>query len=128
MKRTQQQLTRVLIDSLDGATKSQVEAVATEFVSLLASRGELHRVRQVIEAVEGVWREKYGAATITIETAHKISEVLRKKLESLAPGAQLKERIRPELIGGAKLRIDEVIIEGSIQGHLSRLNQALRNA
>lgn len=121
MKRTEKQLARVLVHSLDGATKPQVESTAAELVHLLASRGETHRVRRVIEAIESAWREKYGAATVTIETAYELSASLRKKVEALAPGAQIREKVRPEIIGGARLRIDETIIDGSIEGHLARL-------
>lgn len=128
MKRTEKQLAQAFVTSLDGATKPQVENAATELVALLTSRNETHRVRGVIEAIEDVWREHYGAATVTIETAHPLSSMLKKKLESLALGAELKEKVRPEIIGGAKLRIDDRIIDGSIEGHLAQLNQALRNA
>lgn len=128
MKRTEKQLARVLVESLDGATMPQVESAATELVQLLASRGETHRVRRVIEAIEDAWRKQYGVAIMTIETAHPLTSVLRKKLEAIAPGAELKEKVRLEIIGGAKLRIDETIVDGSIEGHLAHLNQTLRNA
>lgn len=128
MKRTEKQLARVLIESLDGATKPQVESAAAELVQLLASRGQTHRVRRVIEAVDEAWRKQYGVATITIETAHPLTSALRQKLEAIAPGAELKEKVRSQIIGGAKLRIDETIVDGSIEGHLAHLNQALRNA
>lgn len=128
MKKTEKQLARAFVKSLDGATRPQVEHAATEFVTLLASRHETHRVKGLIEAVEAVWRELYGAATVKIETAHPLTAALRKKLEDLAPGAEIRERVRLEVIGGARLRIDETIIDGSIEGHLAHLNQALRNA
>ena len=128
MKRNEKQLARAFVSSLDGATKPQVENAASELVALLAERNETHRVRGVIEAIENVWREQYGAATVKIQTAHPLTSSLRKKLEELAPGAEIKEQVRPEIIGGARLRIDETIIDGSIEGHLAQLNQALRNA
>ncbi|MBI4435207.1 F0F1 ATP synthase subunit delta [Candidatus Uhrbacteria bacterium] len=128
MKRNEKQLARTFVTALEGATHPQVEAAAVELVALLASRNEVHRVKGVIEVVETVWRETYGAATVKIETAHPLTAALRKKLEALASGAEIREKIRTEIIGGAKLRIDETIIDGSIEGHLAQLNQALRNA
>lgn len=128
MKKGEKQLTRAFVAALDGATKVQVENAAAELIAILASRNEVHRVRGVIESIENVWRETYGAATVTIQTAHPLTTAFRKKLEDIAPGVQIKEKVRPEIIGGARLRIDETIIEGSIEGHLLHLNQALRNA
>jgi len=128
MRRTEKQLARAFIDALDGTTKAHVEAAAAELVAQLHERHELHRLRGLIEAIEGAWREKYGAATVTIETAYEITGALQKKLEALAPGAELRKHVRPEIIGGARLRIDDNIIDGSVEGHLQQLNQALRNA
>lgn len=128
MKKHEKQLARAFVSSLDGATMPQIENAATELVALLVSRGEIHRVKGVIEAIETVWREIYGAATVKIEMAHPLTAALRKKLEALAPGAEIREKVRPEIIGGARLRIDETIIDGSIEGQLAHLNQALRNA
>lgn len=127
MKRTEKQVARALVDALDGATDAQIEAAAAQLVSLLVLRVEVHRVPRVIEALEDAWRERYGAATVTIETAHPLSTALKKRLETLAPGAELKEKVRPEIIGGAKLRIDETVIDGSIEGQLVRLKQVLAN-
>lgn len=128
MKRNEKKLARAFVTSLEGSTKSQIENAAKDLIKMLAGRNELHRVKGMVDAIEDVWRERYGAATITIQTTHPLSAVLRKKLGTLAPGAQLKEIVRPEIIGGAKLRIDETIIDGSIEGHLAQLNQAFRNA
>jgi F0F1-type ATP synthase delta subunit len=128
MKRSEKQLAQTFVTSLKGADLSQVESAASELIGLLASRNEIHRIQGVIDAIEVVWRETYGAATITIETAHPLTTSLRDKLEKIAQGAQIKEKVRPEIIGGAKLRIDETIIDGSIEGHLTNLNHAFRNA
>ncbi len=123
MKRNEKQLARTFVTSLEGATKPQVENVAAELVAMLASRNEVHRVKGMIEAIETVWAQLYGASTVKIQTAYPLTAALRKKLEALAPGAQLKEQVRPEIIGGARLRIDETIIDGSIEGHLESLRR-----
>lgn len=128
MRKHEKQLARAFVGALEGANKTQVESAAQELVSMLAAQNQIYRVKGVVEAIEDAWREKYGAATVRIETAHPLTSSLRKKLEELASGAEMRELVRPQIIGGAKLRIDETIIDGSIEGHLAQLNQALRNA
>ncbi len=128
MKKHEKQLARAFVGALEGANKTQVESAAQELVSMLAAQNQIYRVKGVVEAIEDAWREKYGAATVRIETAHPLTSSLRKKLEELASGAEMRELVRPQIIGGAKLRIDETIIDGSIEGHLAQLNQVLRNA
>ncbi len=128
MRKHEKQLARAFVGALEGANKTQVESAAQELVSMLAAQNQIYRVKGVVEAIEDAWREKYGAATVRIETAHPLTSSLRKKLEELASGAEMRELVRPQIIGGAKLRIDETIIDGSIEGHLAQLNQVLRNA
>lgn len=40
---------------------------------------------------------------------------------------ELRERIDPALMGGALVRIEDTIIDGSVRGHLRRLRQRLLN-
>ena len=128
MKSSEKQLAWTIVETLEGASKETLEQTTKAVIDLLASRNELHRLSGLIEAIEQVWIQKYGTATITVETPYLLSDTLRKKLETLAQGAQLKEEVRPELIGGARLRVDETIIDGSIQGHLLQLAHVFRNA
>lgn len=125
MPANEKQLARRFIDALDGATAQQAQEAAASLVAMLAARKEAHRVTGVIQAVEDAWRERYGAATVTIDTAHPLTGALKKRLEATAPGAEIRERVRPEIIGGARLRIDDLILDGSIQGRLTQLKRAL---
>lgn len=127
MKQTEKPLARVLVEMLEEASDTQIEETTRECVNLLIARGELHRFKDVIEAIEYVWAEKFGAATITIETAYPISKTLREKLHVLAKGVEVKEKITPELIGGARVRVDGKVIDGSIETHLATLGRAFMN-
>ncbi len=128
MKSSEKQLAWTLVDTLKEASKEDIEQTAKSVIHLLASRNELNRLKGLVEAIEQVWIQKYGAATITVGTPYPLSAALRKKLETIAQGVELKEQVRPELIGGTRLRVDETIIDGSIQGHLSQLAHVFRNA
>ncbi|MBI5793824.1 F0F1 ATP synthase subunit delta [Candidatus Uhrbacteria bacterium] len=127
MKKNENKLARALVKSLEGADDKTVKSVAKDLIHELASIRETHRVRGLLDAIEGAWRERHGAATITIATAFPLSTALRKKLERIAEGAELREQVVPELIGGARLRVDEKIIEGSISGQLEQLSRAFEN-
>ena len=127
MKKTETQLACTLVDQLDGADEKTVKAVAQDLVQALAERRETHRVRGLIDALERAWADRYRAATITITTAYPISTTLRTSLLKIAHGAEIREKVEEDLIGGARLRVDEKIIEGSIQGHLRQLARTLEN-
>ncbi len=124
MKFTAKQLAITLIDLVE--TKNiDIQKAADGFIHWLNERHELKRIDEVIRAVDMIWTERHGAATLTIETAHPLSANLRKQLTQLAKGAELREAIDPELIGGARLRIDDRVIDGSIAGTIQSLKLTL---
>jgi F-type H+-transporting ATPase subunit delta len=124
MKSSEKTFARALVEQLGALEAKDLADVATALVSELARRKETYRVRSVIRALDQAWAEAYGAGTIKITTAYPLNESIKKKLEAVAKGAELKEEVDPSVIGGATLRIDERIIDGSIKGHLKSLTHA----
>lgn len=125
MKLTSKQLAQALVEASQGKSGDQLEETAKEFVAFLASRQELFRAREIIRQLDGVWKEKYGAANVSIETAYPLDENQRQKLIQILRGADLVEQVNPELIGGAKLRIDDRLLDGSVMGKLMALKKTL---
>jgi len=128
MKNNDKQLAEAFVGAVEGKSEKEVAQAASDLVSLLVERNQTHRMRNVIDAIDAVWSERYGAATITVATAHPLSATVKKKLETVAQGAEIRETVDPSIIGGAKLRIDERIIDGSVKGHLEQLEKALQTA
>lgn len=125
MKYSAKQLATALIDEME-KKGADVKQVTREFVHLLAERNELKRMGDVVRAIDLIWKKRHGAATITVETAHPMNDALRKQLEKIAPGAEVREVINEALIGGARVRIDDRMIDSTISGHLERLKTHLK--
>ena len=128
MKGSEKILANAFVETAESLDGNGLKQAATDLIELLASRKELHRVHALIDAIESVWAERYGASTITIETAYPLTEAIRKQLSEIAKGAEIKESVDRKIIGGARLRVDETIIDGSIQGHLNQLGRTLQEA
>ncbi len=120
MRYIPKQLAGLLIDICE-TEKQSLPEITDAFITLMAEQKNLGMLREVAEAIECVWKERYGAATITIESAHPLTVALKKKLNTLSYGAELKECINESFIGGARVRIDDRMIDGSIVGYLSQL-------
>lgn len=116
---------RVLIDAVEGKSQAEMEEIISEFIVYLSQNRLLSWWREIARGVESVWKEKYGVANVAVTSAHPLSEKSRQALEKAAPGADLVETVDPELIGGAIVRIDDRIIDGSILGALNSLKQTL---
>ncbi|MBI4714137.1 F0F1 ATP synthase subunit delta [Candidatus Uhrbacteria bacterium] len=121
MKLTNKQLANVLFEAIEEGKKIDVSEITDAFVKLIAQRGELRRIPSVIQSFEQLWKSKYGAATVTIETAHQLSASFKKRIGEIATGAEIREIVNENLIGGAKLKVDDRVIDGSISGALQQL-------
>lgn len=115
MKVTTKQWTEALVTACEGKGAKAVETTAGEFVRLLAKRGELGRVRDVIRRL---------TVTVVAETAHPLKAATRKAIEEIAQGP-VTEVVRPELIGGLRLRVDDRVYDGTIAGQLENLHKKL---
>ena len=128
MKLTTKQLAHAFVEIAEGKKGKDLEQAAKSFVELLAERGKLVLYRDIVAAVDIIWKEKYGAANINIQSADPLSKVAKEALEKQANGATITEEVQKDLIGGAKLRIDDRIIDGTIKGSLDLLKQRLSQA
>ncbi len=99
----------------EGLSGPALQETARVFVEVFAKRGELSKIREVIRRLTTV---------VVAESAHPLKPSIRKSIEAAADGT-VKEIVRPELIGGLKLRVNDRIIDGTIAGQLDRLRRKL---
>lgn len=125
MKFTDKQLAQILFDAIEKRESKDEKEITDAFIKLLAERQELHRISDIIFVFEKIWKERYGVSLVTIETAHSLSSEAKKRLKKMIPGAEIKEIINENLIGGAKIRVDDKIIDGSISCQLEQLKTQL---
>lgn len=127
-KLTPRQLASVLVDHAEGSTKPELEKLMKAFVAELAQRNMLTQWRAIEREIHGAWKRKFGAANVTVVSTHKMTRAMMDKVEALAPGAEIVERVDERLMGGAIIRIDDRRIDGSVMGALQRLKQHLEKA
>ena len=102
--------------------------IMNAFVAELAARGWVHLWRDIERELHGAWKRKYGAANVTIVSAHPLAISLRRTIETSAPGADVVERVDERLMGGAVIRIDDRRIDASVAGSLQRLKLHLEKS
>lgn len=124
-KLTPKVLARILVDSASARTKADLPQIMNAFVQELAVRGLMHRWRDIEREIHAAWRKKFGVASVTLVSTHQVPRSVMNQIETLAPGAEIIERIDERLMGGAIIRIDDRRIDGSVAGMLQRLKQSL---
>lgn len=125
MKMSAKQLARGLFAEIEAHGASETDAVAEAFVAYLAERHELSRWREVVRALDVVWKEAFGVATVEIVSARNLSKELGAALEKKFAGASVTIRMDEGAIGGACVRIDDRILDGTIRARLQSLKEQL---
>lgn len=125
MKHNEQSLARTLVRELKEASEKETEEILQTLVLLLAKRHQTARIPHIVRAIENAWKEAYALASIEVTTAFPLPQSLIKRLEKMANGAELKTHVDKTLIAGASIRIDDRIIDGSVDGHLRSLKRVL---
>src|SRR3989338_7952708 len=124
MKAKTAQLAEAYVNLTASKEGKDLEAVAAAFVKFLAEEGLVHKSRELIRALDRAWQKKFGVANVSIATAHPLSPAAFKALEAVVHGADITQTVDPSLIGGAKIRVDDRLLDGSIAGQLKALHQS----
>jgi F0F1-type ATP synthase delta subunit len=128
MALSNRKLAEILVAQCEGVTRVELKKIIDAFVEELTTRGWLYRWRDIELEIHGAWKRKYGAANVTIVSAHPLAASLRKSIEAAAPGADIVERVDERLMGGAIIRIDDRRIDASVAGGLQRLKLHLEKS
>ncbi|HBK34485.1 MAG: hypothetical protein UU08_C0008G0017 [Candidatus Uhrbacteria bacterium GW2011_GWE2_40_58] len=124
-KEIAKQYATALVEITSEAKGKELEKRIEIFVKYLHEHRHLDGIDQIFEAMEGVWKKKYGMSKICVETAYSLSKKQEQTLQAIAPKADFNQQISQDLIGGARIRIDDQIIDGTIYGSLLTLKKLL---
>jgi F-type H+-transporting ATPase subunit delta len=125
MTATPKQLAHAFLAVSETCEEKELEEVSKQFVAYLQSQHLLGKARAILDALHQAWKERYGISQIKITTAHPLSKKSLQALEKAARGASVETTVDASLIGGATLRIDDRILDGSLSGQLASLKQTL---
>ncbi|TAK03705.1 hypothetical protein EPO34_00900 [Patescibacteria group bacterium] len=125
MKANPKQLAATLLTAAEGKSGAALDETVYAFLEMMHGRGELHRTREVMRAVDTQWRKRYGVSRVSVESAHALPVKVQQAVDKLAKGADVFFSIDPSLIGGARVRVDDLVIDNTVLGRADRLKRQL---
>ena len=87
MKKADKQLATVLFNLTEGKEVHELDKIVDEFIRWLAERQLLHRSRKIVLALDQIWKEKFGASSVTVESAHPLTKKTQQHLVEAVKGA-----------------------------------------
>lgn len=125
MKYNPRQYAQALYESLREI--EDVDSVFKNFYTILLRNNDLKLINKIIEKIEEIDKEERGVIEVEITGAKEIDKDLVLKLrEIIGNKTEIQEKIDPDLIGGLKIQINDLLIDGSIKGKLNKLRQSLK--
>lgn len=126
MRYSPRQYAQALYESLKEVKEDEVDLVFKNFYSILLRNNDLKLINKIIEKIEEIDKEERGVMEVEVTGAKEIDKDLVSKLRNLiGKKTEIKEKVDPSLIGGLKIQINDLLIDGSIKAKLNKLKQSL---
>jgi len=126
MKYNVNQYAQALYQILDKTDDKKAKKDIQNFYYILLKNNNLNLSDKIIEKVEEIDKEKKGITEIKITSATRLNSKQMERLKNLIAGkVEIKESIDPSLIGGLKIQIKDLLIDGSIRAKINQLKQNL---
>ena len=122
---------KILYEATEDLTKDQVEAALVNFIKILAKNRHLKLANKIIAEFNQYSNEQNGIVEAEITVAHALSHVAKEDLKKQIKTMQdvkeviLNEKIDKNLLGGFVVKINDTILNASVQNQLSLLKQSL---
>lgn len=125
MKFTARQYATLLYEIVANVKKSEIPDRIQLFLHHLVRARRTALMASIIAAFGEVWNERSGVTTIEVTSASKISKIIKDEMRNVlgAEKIEIDEHVDPSLIGGMRVRIGDIIIDGSIKNALNNMRE-----
>jgi F-type H+-transporting ATPase subunit delta len=117
----------------DIAERLRLHSLLRSFLRLLAEKERLDHLHLIADVYGGLVDEHRGVVTAEVATPLELdgpqaAAVQQRLATALGREVRLKTRTEPELLGGLVTRIGDVVYDGSLRSHLTRIRRRLGSA
>jgi len=109
----------------------KVDPEIERFLNLLVERRRIQFIKEIVTMYQELLDEELNIARGEVITAYPISEEEKKELEEILKNYLKKEvilesKIDEEIIGGVKIKIGDLIFDGSVKTQLIKFKEIIK--
>ena len=115
---TIKQYAESLYQSFSETDPKDYDKVIDNLIKLLKIKGDIHKYQEIVTAYEVLDREKKGIKDVTVTTAiqTELNQTIVTQINDLiGQDINLKHKIDQSLIGGLMIKVDDLLIDGTIK-------------
>ncbi|MEO1766753.1 F0F1 ATP synthase subunit delta [Thiobacter aerophilum] len=115
-----------------GVCGSELNDAGRNFIQLLSDNDRLALLPTIAELYEALRREHENELEAVITSAFPLTETQVQDLVAalerrFACRVKARTQVDPDLIGGARITVGDVVIDGSVAGQLAKMASALKS-
>ena len=117
---------------LDNSLRGQVHPYVLNFLKILTEKGYMRHFSGCCRLFKQQYNEDHGILPVVAVTKLPLSDELRRKLadklsEVTGKTVSLECRVDPECLGGVRLELDGIQVDGTIRHRLQEIRKLLKN-
>jgi ATP synthase F1 delta subunit len=113
---------------IDGADENFVR-----FLELLAERHRMPAIFRIRREFDDLWRKQNKLLPVTVTSAVELDAELVKGIgkrieEQTGQSVELSSKVDPEVLGGLKLQVGNMVLDASVRNRLDKLRKQIAKA
>jgi len=126
MKITPKQYAIALHQSTQYISEEEASRIIKNFVNVLKKNNDLSLGGKIVEEYQNCVRREKNISKVQITTSEKISsDIINALTQKLEQPIEIEQKVDNSLIGGAVIRVGDVLIDGSVRNKLERLRKSI---
>jgi len=125
-KQSNRQFAKALYEVTRDLPKSHLPETIEQFVLILQKNNKLKKIDYIVEEFINYSKKQDGIKNIEVETTRKLEQPILNKIKKIfGKKSEIIQKINKDLLGGIRVKVDDMIYDASLKKQLSRLKNQL---
>ena len=125
-KQSNRQFAKALYEAAKDLPEKNIPEVVKQFFLILQKNNKLKKIDNIVEEFINYSKKQEGIQNIEIESARPLEQATLNKIKKIfGEKSEVTEKVNKDLLGGVKIKVDDLIYDASLQKQLIKLKEKL---